>query len=167
VPNDAPRDWDKELAEIDKLIAAGAGDAPPPAMPTARGRAPAAAGAGAAATPRGLAPAGGRAALATWARLLLGILLGAAMTQWPYVHGCGLPLAAYLLGVMAVMVASGWSLVASWRARAALAHALALGLLLWGLALAAREVLPRVGYAAQTAGWVCASSSTPTTPTTP
>src|SRR5256886_12484119 len=28
--------------------------------------------------------------LGTWARVVLGLLIGIGMTQWPYTHGCGL-----------------------------------------------------------------------------
>ena len=45
--------------------------------------------------------------IALWARLLLGIVLGGMMTQWPYPHGCGLPLAEYLGAIAMVMVAGG------------------------------------------------------------
>jgi len=145
-----PRDWDKELAEIDKLIASGGGNAPP-------------AKAGAAPSPRtpgrtGAAPAGTgdrRAGLFLWLRLLLALALGGAMTQWPYTHGCGLPLYGYLAGVGVVIVASFWTMVGSWRTRSAFAHFLSIALLLWGVSLAAREVLPRVGYAKQAATWAC------------
>jgi hypothetical protein len=154
---DAPRDWDKELAQIDKLIAADAAGAPP-AVP-----APARAAAG---VPRagGAAPGGpgsGRQRLFTWLRLLLALALGAGISQWPYVHGCGVPLFGYLGAVLAVIVASFWSMVSSWRSRAALAHFLSIGLLFWGAALAAREVLPRVGYARQQASWLCESRPGP------
>src|SRR2546430_15063112 len=27
--------------------------------------------------------------LGTWARVVLGLLIGIGMTQWPYTHGCG------------------------------------------------------------------------------
>jgi NhaP-type Na+/H+ or K+/H+ antiporter len=67
-----------------------------------------------------------------------------------------LPLGAYLGGVLAVLVAALWSSVSSWKTRSALAHALSLGLFVWGGFLAAREVLPRIGYAKRTAEWVCA-----------
>ena len=89
------------------------------------------------------------------AGLWTGLLLGAAMTQWPYTHGCGLPLGAYLGGVLVVLVAALWSTVSSWQTRSALAHALSLGLFVWGGFLAAREVLPRIGYAKETAEWAC------------
>jgi hypothetical protein len=147
-----PRDWDKELAQIDKLIATGAGgggqSAPAPAgaaAPAAKGRAAAVP----AAAPRP------RSAFFTWLRLLLGLLLGAAITQWPYERGCGVLLFGYLLAVAGVIVAGVWSTLSSWRSRSALAHGLSLALCCWGGVLAAREILPRVGYARTTATWLC------------
>jgi hypothetical protein len=153
-PGEKSRDWDKEMAEIDKILAAE--PAGPPASPVPAGkaaRAPAAPAPGAApARPGGL---GKYARLFTWVRLTLGLLLGAAMTQWPYTHGCGLPLFAYLGGVLAVLVAALWSTVSSWKTRSGFAHALSLGLFVWGGFLAAREILPRVGYAKEAAEWTC------------
>jgi hypothetical protein len=93
--------------------------------------------------------------IALWARLLLGIVLGGMMTQWPYPHGCGLPLAEYLGAIAMVMVAGAWIAVASWSLRSAPSHILALLLLLWGIALAAGQVLPRIGYAAARLSWHC------------
>src|SRR5207245_184490 len=142
---DGPRDWDKELAQIDKLIAAGKTEAPPVNRP-AKAQGP---GGAVAAGAEG----GGRLAglrhtpFFTWVRLLLALGLGIGMTQWPYTHGCGFPLYAYLVGVATVIVASFWTMLSSWRSRSGLAHFLSIGLLFWGTGLAAREILPRIGYA--------------------
>ena len=159
--SEGPRDWDKEMAAIDKIMAAG----PPPAAPTAPAAQPsrAVAGVGGAGDVRRAAgPGVGRyARLFTWVRLILGLALGAAMTQWPYTHGCGVPLFAYLGGVLAVMVAALWSSLSSWKTRSAVAHFLSLALFVWGGFLAAREILPRVGYAKQAAEWVCPAPSAP------
>ena len=109
----------------------------------------------------GSAPAistGERAGL--WARLALGLVLGALMLQWPYSRGCGIPLAGYLAAAAMVPVAGAWIAVVSWRQRHAAVHLLALILVLWGLGLVAERVLPRVGYAAARAGWRCASETT-------
>jgi hypothetical protein len=90
-----------------------------------------------------------------WARVLLGIVLGGMMTQWPYPHGCGLPLAEYLGAAAMVMVAGVWIAAASWSLRSPPSHILALLIVLWGIALAAGEVLPRIGYAAARLNWHC------------
>src|SRR2546430_5157915 len=81
--------------------------------------------------------------LGTWARVVLGLLIGIGMTQWPYTHGCGLRLIFYLLGVAAVIAAGTWSGISSWKRRLGVAHVLSQGLIIFGLVLAAREVLPR------------------------
>jgi hypothetical protein len=153
---DGPRDWDKELADIDKLIASGG--AAPQASPGAKPAAAPARGRGAAQPP---AAGGGRLAALrhtpffTWVRLVLALGLGIGMTQWPYTHGCGLPLYGYLAGVLTVILASFWTMVSSWKSRSGLAHFLSIILLFWGTALAAREVLPRIGYAKTSAPWQC------------
>ncbi len=148
--SNGPRDWDKELADIDKVIAKG-GSAPAqtPATRSAPGRA---------------APieVGGRMAVAsTWFRVVLGLLLAVGITQWPYANACGLNLAMYLGAIATVIVAGLWSTVSSWNRRLGFAHCLSLGVLLWGLVLAAREILPRVGYASQARTWSCPTAVVP------
>jgi hypothetical protein len=93
--------------------------------------------------------------VALWARVFLGTVFGGVMTQWPYPHGCGLPLLGYLGAVAMVLVTGAWIAVASWRLRNGVAHILALVILFWGIVLAAEQVLPRVGYAAERASWRC------------
>src|SRR5262245_13569076 len=95
--------------------------------------------------------------IALWVGLILGIVLGGAMTQWPYSRGCDLPLFGYLAAVAAVIAAGGSSALAAWKLRSGVAHVLALLLLFWGIALAAERVLPRVGYAAERASWRCSA----------
>ena len=152
-PGEPPRDWDKELAAIDKLIATGAGGAPASPAPVGkRADQPQPARGGGQVTP---APGGRRAALLTWFRVALGVLLAVALFQWPYQRSCGLPLFGYLFGVAALLAVSLSGLVSAWRARSALAHSVSLGLLLLGAGLGAREVLPRTGYAKSEAAWMC------------
>ena len=143
----ADRDWDKELAEIDKVMArspAPTGQpAPVPAGQAKGGRALA-------------APAGGRrATLWTWTQVILGGLLAVGMTQWPYSHGCGIKLFFYLGAAGLVVIAGLWGALSSWRRRMGLAHTLALLVVLSGMLLVAREVLPRVGYAREASTWMC------------
>ena len=92
---------------------------------------------------------------ALWARLALGVVLGAMITQWPYPHGCGWGLLQYFGALAMVTVTGTWIAVASWSRRHATSHVLALLLILWGIALAAYEILPRVGYAALRWNWQC------------
>jgi hypothetical protein len=57
--------------------------------------------------------------------------------------------------VGAVLAAGLWSSWASWKRRLAVAHVISLLLITWGLMLAAREVLPRIGYAQASKEWLC------------
>ncbi|MEP7327507.1 MAG: hypothetical protein ABI836_16270 [Gemmatimonadota bacterium] len=143
------RDWDKELADIDKVIArTPASPAPGPGpVPATQGRTSAPALAA--------APVGRKAALATWLKVILGVLLAVGMTQWPYGYGCGISLYLYMGAAAAVVVAGFWSSISSWKRRMGLAHTLALVVALWGMVLLAREILPRTGYAKQTLHWTC------------
>jgi hypothetical protein len=90
-----------------------------------------------------------------WARVLLGLSLGVMMGAWPYQKNCGQPLAAYLGAILILGLAGLWAASAAWKRRAALAHVVALSILFYAFLLAAAEVLPRTGYAAQHAGWRC------------
>jgi hypothetical protein len=92
---------------------------------------------------------------ALWARVVLGIVLGAMITQWPYPHACGLGLLQYFGAVAMVMVTGTWIAVTSWSRRHAPGHVLAPLLILWGIALVTYEILPRVGYAALRWTWQC------------
>jgi len=139
----APRDWDKELAEIDKVMA----KQPAPAPVLAK------AGGGQAPLPRqsgGPAPApppSGKAAFGTWLKVLLGAVLGGAMTQWPYANACGIGLFIYL-GAVGVVVLSGlWGALSSWNRRMLVT--------LWGLILATAVAIPRMGYTRPPATWFC------------
>jgi len=90
---------------------------------------------------------------AVWARVLVGVPLGVALTQWPYAHACEKPLILYMVAVTTVLVAGLWGARASWRSRMGFAHIIALGTILWGISLSAQEVLPRVGYAKTRMTW--------------
>jgi len=148
------RDWDREMREVDKLLAKL-----PDADPTLGHGAPtvprAYAAPGAHATPSGEGRAAAGARLTTWIRVGLGLMLGVGMLVWPYSHVCGVKLIFYMIGASTVIVAGVWSGISSWKRRMGLAHLVSLGLVLWGLVLAAAVVLPRAGYANQTAVWFC------------
>ena len=142
-----PRDWDKEMAEIDKLMAS---DRPaPPAAPGASPPARQASAAPAAAAPRAAAPTAsrGRDTVFVWLIAILGVLGAVALYYWPYNKSCGTWLYGYLIGVAAVAGCGLMTMRSSWTHRRGLAHAVGLLTFLAGLAFAAAEILPRTGYA--------------------
>jgi hypothetical protein len=143
------RDWDKELREVDRLLNQLPSHREEQQAASAAKRTPLAPSPGAAAQD----PGAGR--LGTWARVALGLLIGIGMPLWPYAHACGFSLFFYLGGVLTVVVAGVWSGLSSWKRRMGAAHVLSQLLVIWGLVLAARVVLPRVGYAKTPATWFC------------
>lgn len=150
-----PRDWDKEMADIDRLMASD--KAPPPAVPATGGAVARAAGAPAAAPMvRGsVVVTRKRDALGVWLKVLLGALGGTALLYWPYGKVCGPELYVYLAGVLAVTSAGIWAMRGSWTHRRGLAHTIGLLVFLLGLALAAAEFLPRMGYTSVARTWTC------------
>jgi hypothetical protein len=163
------RDWDAELKKIDAEMAKAASrPAPAPARGPSAGAAAgasSAAGAGAGLGGGAMLTGIGQPAVPStttfgvYARLTLAVAIGVGIIFWPYANRCGWGLAGYLGAVGAVIVSGGWSAVWTFRHRAGRAHFLALLLVLWGLILAAMDVLPRIGYAKPTvehpASWVC------------
>jgi len=165
----ADRDWSKELAKVDKQLAALPDDA---LLPSTATELPAGS------KPEKGTPAGGAAAPArvrpettgfgVYSRLVLSVALGVAMVLWPYEARCGVGLGAYLAAVVVVIASGVWSSIWTWRHRASRAHTLSLLLILWGLLLGSIEVLPRVGYAKpdarHPAQWACVESPPPLSP---
>jgi VIT1/CCC1 family predicted Fe2+/Mn2+ transporter len=148
--SDQPRDWEKELAAIDRAIERQPQSQPPAAAPRG-GPAPAASP-----TPSvGTTPPGRGATTTAWLRVLLVVLLGAAMPLWPYSRGCGVGLFAYLAAAGVVVLGGVWAAVSTWHRRRPVAHIVALLVTLWGMGLITAEVLPRVGYAKQAVRWTC------------
>jgi hypothetical protein len=152
--SEQPRNWDRELADIDRAIAKQ-GDVPPAGAPAPRDRVPVPA-----------APVRRRSVALTWFWVGLALALAAALLIWPYQRGCGLQLMFYLgaAGVTAVIALLG--ALASWSHRRGFAHVLSLLVLLWAGAVVLREVLPRVGYARTNLTWMCASVPTAPAPQT-
>jgi hypothetical protein len=141
------RDWDKEMAQVDRLLAK-LPDADPTlgrGVPTVPVSPRSAVGGGAAvgSPTTHTGPARGRAWITTWMRVGLGLALGVGMLVWPYAR-CGPSLIFYLSGATAVMVAGVWSALTSWKRRLGIAHTLSILLIIWGLALAGRQLLPRI-----------------------
>ena len=143
------RNWEKELAKIDKRLESASDEQlfPKSAAKT---------------TSQEQAIVGKQSRTSTlgvMVRLLLAVALGIGMIFWPYQSRCGLGLLGYLLAVVVVISAGTWSAVWSWRHRAGKAHVLSLLIMVWGAILGAQEILPRTGYAKPTlehpAAWEC------------
>jgi hypothetical protein len=150
--SEQPRNWDRELADIDKVIAKGG-------VPAAGGSVPASAGRGPG-LPAG-APVPRRSVALTWFWVLLAVALAAALPLWPYQRSCGLQLMFFMgaTGVTALIGLLG--ALASWASRRGFAHVVSLAVILWSAAIGLREVLPRVGYAKTARTWTCEATPTP------
>jgi hypothetical protein len=148
--SERPRDWDKELANIDKVIARQ-GSAPPPAPTGAPVPTPARPSPGAPATRTGHV-------VLTWFWVCLAIALAAALLLWPYDKTCGVQLTFYLGAVGMTWVFALLGAFSAWMHRRAFAHILSLLVLAWAGVAAAREILPRTGYAKESRTWLCPSA---------
>lgn len=156
------RDWDKELAKIDRLMTKQGGQAPAPeaarAGPPARREPAEAASPGTSQRPAAPASEGrNRGGFAVWLITLLGPIGAAALTVWPYPRTCGMFLWVYLVGVLGVLAAGIWAMRTAWESRRGVPMVIGLATLLAALVLAAAEVLPRVGYAAHALTWTCST----------
>jgi hypothetical protein len=148
-----PRDWDKEMAEIDRIIA----KQPTPVAPRGEVAPSRSAGASPGVRPAAAVPAvRGHTRFTAWIRVLLGLTVAVGVAfAWPYSHGCGLPLYGYLAAAGGVAVAGLWAAVATWRRRLGVAHVLALLVIGCGAFLIVKTVLDRTGYPSHPATWSC------------
>jgi len=99
-----------------------------------------------------------------WGRVGLGVVLGSAVTQWPYQRACDWWLLLYLTVVTLTIMTGVWGAACAWKGHLALAHVVALATITWALALGAHEVLPRIGYAKHRAVWRCPPLATSAAP---
>lgn len=159
-----PRDWDKELAEIDKLMAPQGAEPRPPALSRAEGSGrgdlvPAASAKDPARSedPRRLTAVARPRSATVWLVTLLGPIGAAGLLIWPYPKACGLSLGVYLVGLLAVWGASIWAMRTAWAAQRAVAMIIGVVTLVASLMLVALEVLPRVGYARDSLTWTCST----------
>ena len=150
-----PRNWDKELSDIDKVIARQPAPASAPAP--GAGKAP--------------SPAQRRFVALTWFWTGLAIILAVALPLWPNDKSCGLRLVFYLGAALIALLMGVLGALANWSHRRGLAFLLSLVATLWAGVMAAREIMPRVGYAKQELQWTCpeeppaaAPAAAPTTP---
>lgn len=161
-------DWDKELAKIDKQLASISDEelmkSAPPVAPAKAG-APATSATKVLPAARSAAPsAPSSSAVAgkpwvAWAKVLVAVGAAAGLMYWPWPARCGAPLLGFTAATGGVALLGLWSAVGTWRHRLGWAHIASLLVTVWGLALGAREVLPRVGYAVASAErpaqWSC------------
>ena len=96
-----------------------------------------------------------------WARVALAVAIGGAITVWPYARECGAPLLGFAFALSVVPAAGAWASITAWRWRIPAAHFFGLAVVLWGAAMWANLILPRVGYARATAGWRCVAPPPP------
>ena len=176
------RNWEAELAKIDKQLASVSDEAllaERAPVTAAKGVQPTKGAAPAKAVQPAAAPARAPATTATatgtwrgWIQVLLAVGAAAGLMFWPWPGRCGWLLIGFTAASGAVAVLGTWSAVGTWRHRLGIAHVASRMVIVWGLLLGAREVLPRIGYAMPTAdrgaGWACEVGSTaPTIQTTP
>jgi Na+-translocating ferredoxin:NAD+ oxidoreductase RnfD subunit len=141
-----PRDWDREMANIDRAISKQ--------QPVTTG-----------AVQTGPAPtAQGRWVALTWFWTGLALLLGVALLLWPYDRNCGIRLIFFIGAGGLAFLAALIGALNSWAYDRGLAHLLSLLVIVWAGIMVAREVLPRVGYAKEARNWTCPSTQTAPAP---
>jgi FtsH-binding integral membrane protein len=130
---DQPRDWDKELSDIDRVIS----KQPAPTGP-------------------GTTPTGQRRFVAlTWFWTGIALLLAVALMLWPFDRNCGIRLIFFIGAGGLALLAGVVGALNSWSSRSGLAHLLSLLVLVWAGTMVLREVLPRAGYAKESRDWTC------------
>ena len=152
------RDWDKDLAKIDRQIGAMSdADILAAAQANRVAERDATVVAAAPGTARVVAKPVGK--WGVYFRVGLSLILAVGLMFWPYDARCGPGLFGYLLAAAMVCVTSVWSGIFSWKVRMPAVHVLSLLLFGWGLFWGGAEVLPRVGYALPSAEhpavWFC------------
>ena len=149
-----PRDWDKEMAEIDKLIASGR-TAPASGAPATPARSTAARASVPAALASGPVMTRSRDNVGVWLRALIGLGGAVALQVWPYGKGCGTMLYLYLAASFVVASIGAWTMRGAWTHRRGFAHITGLIVLLASVVFAGIQILERTGYAAVRLGWTC------------
>ena len=146
--NEEPRNWDKELANIDKAIARQ----PAPAAPVAE------------TAGRPVAQPSRRFVALAWFWTALALILAIALPLWPNDKSCGLRLVFYLGAAGIALLMGVLGALSSWSYRRGLAHLLSLLAIVWAGVMAVREILPREGYARQELTWSCPEAAPADTP---
>lgn len=165
------RNWDAEMAKIDKQLASVSDEA---LLAESKAVAPTKTGTRTVAAPALAAPARSSASAAAprapaagawrgWVKVAIAVGAAAGLMFWPWPAPCGGPLIGFTAATVAVALLGLWSAIGTWRHRLGLAHVASLLVVVWGLVLGARELLPRAGYAVPTPerseGWSCPAPS--------
>ena len=165
------RNWDAEMAKIDKQLASVSDEA---LLAESKAVAPTKTGTRTVAAPALAAPARSSASAAAprapaagawrgWVKVAIAVGAAAGLMFWPWPAPCGGPLIGFTAATVAVALLGLWSAIGTWRHRLGLAHAASLLVVVWGIVLGAREILPRAGYAVPTPerseGWSCPAPS--------
>ena len=85
-------------------------------------------------------------AIGAGARLVLVVTLGIAIFAWPYRRDCGADLLGYVGAESMIIVGALWAAAWTWRSRMPRTHIISVALMIWGMALIAADVVPRIGY---------------------
>jgi len=177
------RNWEAELAKIDKQLSSISDEQLLAEKRAAATRPGSVAAAGVPAAPGNVrsatAPLAGAAATTRapgwwkgWVQAAVACAAGAGLWFWPWAAQCGMPLYGFVGATAGVAVLGAWSAVGTWRHRLSAAHVLSLSVILFALVLGAREVLPRTGYAVpdgvRGTSWSCTVPvAEPAVPSTP
>src|SRR3954466_14752882 len=133
-----PRNWDREMADIDRAIAkqqpATGGSAQPGSPPVTPQR---------------------RFVALTWLWTVIAVLLGVALLLWPFDRNCGIRLIFFIGAGGLALLAGVIGALNGWSSRQGLAHLLSLIVIIWSGVMVMREILPRAGYAKDARDWSC------------
>lgn len=142
------RNWEAEMAKIDKQLASVSDDQlVADKKPVAQGKGGAAPVASATVPPARPSSAATGGTWKSWVKVIIAVSAAAGLMFWPWPARCGLPVMGFTAATGGVVLIGFWSAIGTWRHRLGLAHVASLMVMVWGMALGAREVLPRIGYA--------------------
>jgi hypothetical protein len=90
-----------------------------------------------------------------WFWAVVATVLAVGLVLWPYDKSCGIRLIFFLGAAVLALVLGGLGAFTSWAHRQGLAMVLSLLVIAWAGVMAAREILPRTGYAKRAMEWTC------------
>jgi hypothetical protein len=137
-----PRNWDREMADIDRAIAK---QQPASTGPVQTGSTP---------------PAPQKRLVAlTWFWTGLALVLAVGLLLWPFDSNCGIRLIFFIGAGGLALLAGVLGAINSWTNHRGLAHLLSLLVVVWAAVMLLREILPRTGYTKESRDWTCPPSS--------